>query len=40
MLVMAAYYQMGQDKNYPAVNFNYNTLATTLNGVVVNQHVK
>lgn len=32
---------MGQDKGYPALNFDYNSEATlSSNGVVVNEHVK
>ncbi|KZP00389.1 glycoside hydrolase family 3 protein, partial [Calocera viscosa TUFC12733] len=37
--IMAAYYQMGQDKNYPAVNFDKSTENTFLDGVEVNMHV-
>lgn len=36
--LMAAYYKMGQDSNYPAVNFDYNTEDTYLNGQKVNEH--
>ncbi|THH13125.1 hypothetical protein EW146_g7064 [Bondarzewia mesenterica] len=37
---MAAYYKMGQDSSsYPAVNFNYNTEDTYLDGQLVNEHV-
>ncbi|KZT52914.1 glycoside hydrolase family 3 protein [Calocera cornea HHB12733] len=37
--IMAAYYKMGQDKNYPAVNFDQTTEDTYVNGVLVNEHV-
>ncbi|KAJ7099289.1 glycoside hydrolase superfamily [Mycena belliarum] len=36
---LAAWYKMGQDKNYPDVNFSQLTQATYLNGVKVNEHV-
>lgn len=36
---MAAFYKLGQDKDFPPVNFSYLTLNTTLNGEVVNEHV-
>ena len=38
---MAAYYKMGQDApDFPAVNFDYNTEDTYLDGERVNEHVK
>ncbi|KAF7966075.1 hypothetical protein HWV62_40216 [Athelia sp. TMB] len=37
--IMTSYYQMGQDKNYPAVNFDYNTENTVYEGQTVNEHV-
>lgn len=37
---LAAWYKMGQDHNYPDVNFSQLTEATYLNGVLVNEHVK
>ncbi|KAF7973527.1 hypothetical protein HWV62_14954 [Athelia sp. TMB] len=37
--IMSSYYQLGQDKNYPAVNFDHNTENTTYQGAVVNEHV-
>ncbi|EJU05081.1 hypothetical protein DACRYDRAFT_20627 [Dacryopinax primogenitus] len=37
--IMAAYYQMGQDKNYPALNFDQQTENTYVNGQLVNEHV-
>lgn len=36
---MAAFYQFGQDKNYPPLNFAYTTNTDTIGGQVVNQHV-
>ncbi|ETW82695.1 glycoside hydrolase family 3 protein [Heterobasidion irregulare TC 32-1] len=37
---MAAYYKMGQDApDFPAVNFDYNTEDTYLDGQLVNEHV-
>lgn len=36
---MAAYYKLGQDKGFPAVNFHYETENTYLKGVKVNEHV-
>ncbi|EIN06360.1 beta-glucosidase [Punctularia strigosozonata HHB-11173 SS5] len=35
----AAYYKMGQDRNYPPVSFSQLTEQTYLNGVKVNEHV-
>ncbi|KIM83540.1 glycoside hydrolase family 3 protein [Piloderma croceum F 1598] len=37
--LMAAYYQFGQDKGFPAVNFDYTTEETSVNGTIVNEHV-
>lgn len=37
--LMAAYYKLGQDQNFPAVNFDYNTEDTYYNGQLVNEHV-
>ncbi|KIJ57390.1 glycoside hydrolase family 3 protein, partial [Sphaerobolus stellatus SS14] len=37
--MMAAYFKMGQDKNYPATNFDYNSQDTFIDGVLVNEHV-
>ncbi|KZP14752.1 glycoside hydrolase family 3 protein [Athelia psychrophila] len=37
--IMAAYYKMGQDRGFPAVNFDYNTKDTYYNGEKVNEHV-
>ncbi|KAF8575983.1 glycoside hydrolase family 3 protein [Ramaria rubella] len=36
---MAAFYKMGQDSGYPAVNFDYNSETSVLGGQVVNEHV-
>lgn len=35
----AAWYKLGQDKGYPAVNFNTNTEDTIMDGWVQNEHV-
>ncbi|KIM73689.1 glycoside hydrolase family 3 protein [Piloderma croceum F 1598] len=37
--LMAAYYQLGQDENYPPVNFDSSTENTYLHGQLVNEHV-
>ncbi|KIJ34395.1 glycoside hydrolase family 3 protein, partial [Sphaerobolus stellatus SS14] len=37
---MAVFFKLGQDKNYPAINFDYNTQNTFLDGQPLNQHVK
>lgn len=37
--LLAAWYQAGQDSNYPAVNFAYTTNDDKINGQVVNEHV-
>ncbi|KZP19075.1 glycoside hydrolase family 3 protein, partial [Athelia psychrophila] len=37
--IMAAYYKMGQDTGFPAVNFDYNTENTYYEGEKVNEHV-
>nr|AFK65507.1 beta glucosidase [Glaciozyma antarctica] len=39
MRTMAAYYKLGQDKDFPAVNFHQLTQDTYLNGELVNEHV-
>ncbi|KIJ43167.1 glycoside hydrolase family 3 protein [Sphaerobolus stellatus SS14] len=36
---MAAYFKMGQDKGYPAINFDYNSQNTDIDGQLVNEHV-
>ncbi|KAJ7120054.1 beta-glucosidase [Mycena epipterygia] len=36
---LAAWYKMGQDRDYPDVNFSQLTEATYLNGELVNEHV-
>lgn len=36
----AAYYKLGQDKGYPAVNFDVNSPGDFNNGVLTNEHVK
>ncbi|KAJ7789191.1 glycoside hydrolase superfamily [Mycena olivaceomarginata] len=36
---IAAWYKMGQDKNYPHVSFSQLTEATYLNGELVNEHI-
>ncbi|KAH8921781.1 glycoside hydrolase family 3 protein [Atractiella rhizophila] len=37
---MSAYYKLGQDKNYPHLNFNYNFQDTyDKNGALVNEHI-
>ncbi|KAF7303827.1 Beta-glucosidase [Mycena indigotica] len=38
--IFAAYYRLGQDKNYPSVNFAQLTQQTYLNGQLVNEHIK
>lgn len=38
--ILASWYKMGQDQNYPAVNFDQLTEDTFLNGNLVNEHVK
>lgn len=37
--IMAAYYKLGQDKGFPAVNFDYNTEDDYYEGQLVNEHV-
>ncbi|KAF8319075.1 glycoside hydrolase [Clavulina sp. PMI_390] len=37
--MMAAYYKLDQQDRIPPVNFDYATSSTTVNGVVVNEHV-
>ncbi|KAF8486551.1 glycoside hydrolase superfamily [Gautieria morchelliformis] len=36
---MAAFFKMGQDAGYPAVNFDYNSEDTFMHGMLVNEHV-
>ncbi|KIJ48943.1 glycoside hydrolase family 3 protein [Sphaerobolus stellatus SS14] len=36
---MAAFFRLGQDKNYLAINFDYNTQNTFVDGQSLNQHV-
>lgn len=36
---MSAYFQMGQDVDYPAVNFDQATEDTYSDGVLVNEHI-
>ncbi|KIJ30156.1 glycoside hydrolase family 3 protein [Sphaerobolus stellatus SS14] len=36
---MAAFFTLGQEKNYPAINFDYNTQNTLVDGQPLNQHV-
>jgi beta-glucosidase len=37
--LMAAYYKLGQDQNFPPVNFDYLTEDTYYEGQLVNEHV-
>ncbi|KIJ34386.1 glycoside hydrolase family 3 protein [Sphaerobolus stellatus SS14] len=36
---MGAFFKLGQEKNYPAINFDYNTQNTFIDGQPLSQHV-